>query len=135
MDTSEIGDLAFEWPGLKAIGYTLSFRTEKGKETTSSSKYYICSEKLSSEQFLNATRAHWSVENSLHWKLDVGMDEDSCRIRRQNAVENLASVRHVVLNLLKKTQTFKAGVKRKLHKANRCDIYRAEVLSALPKIL
>ena len=61
------------------------------------------------------------------------MDEDSCRIRRQNAVENLASVWHVVLNLLKKTQTFKAGVK-KLHKANRCDIYRTEVLSALQKI-
>lgn len=111
LDTSEIGDLAFEWPGLKSIRYTLSFRTEKGKETTSSSKYYISSDKLSSEQFLNATRAHWSVENSLHWKLDVGMDEDSCRISRQNAVENLASVRHVALNLLKKTQTFKAGVK------------------------
>ena len=134
LDASEIGDLAFEWPGLKSIGHTLSFRTEKGKETTSSSKYYISSEELSSEQFLNATRAHWSIENSLHWKLDVGMDEDSCRIRRENAVENLASVRHVVLNLLKNTGSFKAGMKRKLHKANRCDIYRAEVLNALQKI-
>lgn len=131
LDTSEIGDIAFEWPGLKSIGCTLSFRTVKGKETTISCKYYISSSELTSEQFLNATRDHWSIENNLHWKLDVGLNEDNCRIRRLNAVENFATVRHVVLNLLKSTTTFKAGVKRKSHKANRCDTYRESVLASL----
>ena len=134
LNTSEIEDLAFEWPGLKSIGYTLSFRKQTGKETTFSSKYYISSSELTSEQFLNATRDHWSIENSLRWKLDVGMGEDQCRIRRENSVENLASVRHIALNLRKSTTTFKAGIKRKQHKANRCDIYRDKRSELVKKI-
>ena len=133
LNTSEIEDLAFEWLGLKSIGYTLSFRNQTGKDTTCSSKYYISSSKRSREQFLNAARDHWSIENSLHWRLDVGMGEDNCRIRRENTVENFASVRHIALNLLKSTTSFKAGIKRKLHKANRCDIYRESVLNSLKK--
>ena len=119
LNTSEIEDLAFEWLGLKSIGYTLSFRNQTGKDTTCSSKYYISSSKRSREQFLNAARDHWSIENSLHWRLDVGMGEDQCRIRRENSVENFASVRHIAINFLKSTSTFKAGIKRKQHKANR----------------
>ncbi|MCK5819248.1 MAG: ISAs1 family transposase [Psychromonas sp.] len=91
---------------------------------TCSSRYYIGSSELTSEHFLNATRDHCSIENRLHWKLDVGMGEDQCRIRRENVVGKLASVHHIALNLLKSTTSFKAGIKRKLHKANRCDIYR-----------
>lgn len=133
LDTSEIDDLALEWPGIKSIGSTLSFRQVKGKKASVSCKYYISSSVLTSEQFANAARDHWSIENSLHWKLDVGMSEDQCRIRRENAVENFASVRHVAMNLLKKTIIFKAGVKRKMHKANRSDSYRESVLNALQK--
>ncbi|MCK5819250.1 MAG: hypothetical protein KAH18_08350 [Psychromonas sp.] len=56
LNTSEIEDLAFECAGLKSIGYTLSFRKQTEKEASCSSKYYINSSELTSEQFLNVTR-------------------------------------------------------------------------------
>ncbi len=53
-------------------------------------RYYISSAKLTAKQFVQAIRAHWQIEVQLHWKLDVGMREDECRIRRGDAAENLA---------------------------------------------
>lgn len=63
-----------------------------------------------------ATRSHWHIENKLHWKLDVAMREDSCRIRRGDAAELLAGFRHIAVNLLNNTKTFKAGLRRKQKK-------------------
>jgi predicted transposase YbfD/YdcC len=53
------------------------------------------------EQFAHKVRAHWGIENSLHWVLDCEMREDDCRIHRGDAAENLAGIRHITLNLLK----------------------------------
>lgn len=47
-------------------------------------RYYICSEDLTAEKFANVMRSHWDVENKLHWRLDVAMNEDDCSIRRGN---------------------------------------------------
>ncbi|SQJ18894.1 Transposase [Salmonella enterica subsp. enterica] len=47
-------------------------------------RYYISSADLTAEKFANAMRSHWDVENKLHWRLDVAMNEDDCRIRREN---------------------------------------------------
>lgn len=55
----------------------------------------------------------------MHWRLDVGFKEDECRIRRDQAGENLAVIRHIALNLLTEETSFKAGIKRKQKKANR----------------
>ena len=130
-DASEIGDLVFEWPALKTLGYVVSFRTEKGKETTVAVKFYISSAELDAKALLNASRDHWSVENNLHWQLDVSMNEDACRIRQRNSTENLATVRHTSLNLLKNEKSFTGGIKRKHKQANRSDIYREKVVSGL----
>jgi predicted transposase YbfD/YdcC len=65
-DASEIGDLVFEWKGLKTLGYVVSFRTKKGKETTDAVKFYISSTALDAKALLNASYAHWSVENNLY---------------------------------------------------------------------
>ncbi|MBD2777074.1 ISAs1 family transposase [Iningainema sp. BLCCT55] len=60
-----------------------------------------------------SVRTHWTIENQLHWILDVQFNEDSSRIRKDNAPQNLAIIRHVALNLLNQEKTVKAGVKRK----------------------
>jgi hypothetical protein len=65
----------------------------------------------------------------MHWRLDVGMNEDSCRIQREQAGENLAVFRHIALNLLIEEKTFKAGIKRKQKKANRSNAYLSQVLT------
>ncbi len=60
-----------------------------------------------------AIRKHWCIENQLHWVLDVSFNEDASRIRKDNAPENLAIIRHIALNLLKQEKTLKVGVKNK----------------------
>ncbi len=91
----------FEWPELKTIGYTVSFRKEGQKETTCSYRFYISSAKLTAEEFAYAAGAHWSIEIKRHWKLDTTFNEDASRLRRQNCAENFAIVRHTAINLLK----------------------------------
>ena len=76
-------------------------------------RYYISSRKLDAKELLEASRAHWSIEASLHYRLDVGMREDECRIRREESGENLAVCRHIALNLLTEEKRFKAGINRK----------------------
>ena len=76
-------------------------------------RYYISSAKLTAKEFAEATRAHWQIEVQLHWKLDVAIREDECRIRRGDAAEKLPGFRHVAMNLLANEKTVKAGIKRK----------------------
>ena len=92
-------------------------------------RFYISSAKLSVEEFANAVRDHWSIEVKLHWKLDTALNEDGCRIRRENAAENFAVVRHTALNLLNAETSFKGGIKRKQKRANRNTRYLEQVLT------
>ncbi|MGP5158430.1 ISAs1 family transposase [Pseudoalteromonas prydzensis] len=96
-------------------------------------RYYISSANMSAQRLAEATRAHWHIENSLHWCLDVAMNEDGCRIRRirrDGAAEVLAGVRHIALNLLKKETSFKKGVRAKQLKAARNECYLEKVLNS-----
>jgi len=78
---------------------------------TSEDRYYISSrKKLTSKQALSAVRAHWGIENSLHWVLDVAFREDDCRVRATNAAANFAAVRRLALGLLKRANS-KVGIK------------------------
>jgi predicted transposase YbfD/YdcC len=129
-DINALGDLAFEWPGLKTLGYAVSFRQEDGKPATSASiRYYISSAKLSAKDFAHAIREHWSIEVKLHWKLDTAFREDACRIRRGDGAENFAKIRHVALNLLNAEKSFSGGIKRKQKRANRSESYLSQVLT------
>ena len=129
-DLSVLGDIAFEWPELKTMGIVATIRQEKGQPATGITlRYYISSAKLTSKQLLDASRAHWSIESQLHWQLDVGMSEDSCRIRREQAGENFAVLRHIALNLLNADTSFKAGIKRKQKRAGRNNDYLSRVLA------
>ncbi|WP_372198718.1 ISAs1 family transposase [Vibrio sp. 10N.286.52.E2] len=113
-NTDFLGYIAFDWAELSTIGMVVSIRQEGDKPAeTMQIKHYISSAKLTAKALLESTRAHWSIENQMHWRLDVGFKEDECRIRREQAGENLAVIRHIALNLLTEEISFKAGIKRK----------------------
>ena len=95
------------WKGLRSIAMVESERTVQGKETSLERRYYISSLQADAKQLGKAIRGHWSVENSLHWVLDVGFREDASRIRKDHAPENMATLRHIALNLLKAERTAK----------------------------
>lgn len=129
-DLSILGDIEFDWPELTTMGIVASIRQEGGEAAESMSiRYYISSARLAAKELLESTRAHWSIEVQLHWKLDVGMSEDECRIRRDEAGENFAAIRHIALNLLNADKTFKAGIKRKQQRAGRNNVYLTQVLT------
>ena len=104
-----------DWPGLKAIGKVIATREKAGK-TTTQTRYYLLSTPLSAERFLAVTRAHWAIENSLHWVLDVTMNEDRARNRKEKGPENLAIMRRVALNLARAEKS-KGSIRGKLKKA------------------
>ncbi|AZL84935.1 ISAs1-like element ISVsa13 family transposase [Aliivibrio salmonicida] len=88
------------WTGLKNIIMVESFRYKKGKSIGLEYRYYISSKTLTAEQAANAVREHWGIE-SMHWILDVSMNEDACQIYKDNGAENLSCLRHMALNMLR----------------------------------
>ncbi|WP_114026353.1 ISAs1 family transposase, partial [Shigella sonnei] len=92
-------------------------------------RYYISSADLTAEKFATAIRNHWHVENNLHWRLDVVMNEDDCKIRRGNAAELFSGIRHIAINVLTNDKVFKAGLRRKMRKAAMDRNYLASVLA------
>jgi predicted transposase YbfD/YdcC len=101
------------WEGLTTIVQSRAFRTVKGKETVQSDRYYISSGDFSAEEFLKYIRGHWSIENQLHWMLDVVFREDECRVRTGNAALNLNILRKMALHRLKKMKMEKKRVSAK----------------------
>ena len=93
------------WPGLKSIAKVESTVTKKGKETKQT-RYYICSKKFTDAGQLNhLVRGHWSIENKLHWVLDVVYNEDRACIRRENAALNMNILRKWALSVLIKVKS------------------------------
>lgn len=118
---------AQRWKGLKSIGMVESERTVEGK-TSIERRHYICS--LSDiEPFAHAVRAHWRVENSLHWVLDVTFREDDSRIRTGYAPENFNIIRQLSINLLKR-ESSKLSLKRKRFRASLSDQFREDIIFA-----
>ena len=119
-----------EWPGLSAVGKIVREveTTRKGEtKTATETSYYLLSEILSPAGFAEVVRAHWGIENGLHWKLDVAMDEDRARNRADNGSENLAVLRHFTLNILNNDKT-NIGMKRIFRKAAARRDYLRELL-------
>ena len=106
------GDVQQEWA--KLTGLVRIERTrETSKGTTSEVCYYISSLRANADRYQRVARKHWGIENRLHYILDVSLDEDNCRIRKDHGAENFAVLRHITLNLLRQEQTTKAGVRAK----------------------
>ena len=86
-------------------------RRDTDSTTTEQSRYYISSLASEAQRLLAATRSHWSIENSVHWVLDVSFREDESRVRTGNAPENMAIMRHAALNLLRHDRDSKISIK------------------------
>jgi predicted transposase YbfD/YdcC len=115
------------WPKLAAIGWTINDTIRDGRRSYEM-RYYIMSRKLSARQFAAAVRGHWSIENGLHWQLDVTFQEDQSRLRRGHADANFSILRRTALSLLKNNTTLKVGVKNKRLNAGWDDDYLQQVL-------
>jgi|TARA_B100001964_G_scaffold56779_1_gene64200 predicted transposase YbfD/YdcC len=106
---------AHGWPALAAVAMVEAEREIDGK-TTTSRRYYIASAPLDAKHFAAAVRAHWTIENRLHWVMDVVFHDDLSRLRTGHAPQNMATVRHIALNLIKAAND-KASIKVRRKKA------------------
>jgi predicted transposase YbfD/YdcC len=121
---------AEKWRGLKSIGMVESERTINGT-TSTEQRYYLLSFESDVHKFAESVRNHWSIENQLHWILDVAFKEDASQSSRGYSAENLAVIRHIGLNLLSRDKKSKVGVKTKRLKAGWNNDYLKSVLGAL----
>jgi predicted transposase YbfD/YdcC len=130
-DLTAIRDLEL-WKGLKSLVCVVRQRTVNGEESCET-QYYVSSKKASAKYFLQASRAHWGVENPHHWVLDVAFDEDDCRLREGHAPENMALVRKIALMMLNRAPE-KMGIKNRRKKAGYDDEYHERVLLTFPGV-
>ena len=98
-----------KWEGLRSVGLVESVRQVGTEAPTVERRYRLSRLAVDAEKFARAVRGHWGVENSLHWCLDVQMAADQSRARTGQAAENLATLRRLALNLLKRDKTKKRG--------------------------
>jgi predicted transposase YbfD/YdcC len=115
------------WIGLKAIGVAINETQRDGKKV-GENRYYILSKFVAASRFADAVRGHWSIENRLHWQLDVTFQEDQCRIRQGHADANFSILRRAALSLLKNETTLKVGIKNKRLTAGWDERYLEKVL-------
>ena len=101
---------------------------EIGEQRTVERRYYLLSLPLGVESFGRAARGHWGVENKVHWVLDVCFREDQSRARAGHAAENLATLRRLALNLLKREKTKRRGMKGKQLNAGWDQAYLLQLL-------
>ena len=98
-----------EWSGLRSIAMIEETRDINGK-ISCDRRFFISSLPANAKQIATAVRTHWAVENALHWTLDVVFNEDQSRVRKDHAPQNMAIVRHVVLNMLNTAKKHFKGV-------------------------
>lgn len=118
-----------EWKGLASITAVTVRRTiKKTGAVSTETRLFISSLPPDPIHLAEAVRAHWSVENNLHWVLDMAFREDECRTRKDHSARNLAMIRRAVLNMLRREPS-KTSIKRKRLKALMSQAYREAILA------
>lgn len=120
-----------DWTGIKSIGMVVSRRILKGKESMHK-RYYLSSLPADAQQFAQAVRSHWGIENSLHWVLDVEFREDASRLRAESSPENMAILRKIALNLVRRDMSSKLSLHLRRRKAGLNNDYLEKLLFAPP---
>jgi predicted transposase YbfD/YdcC len=126
--STEIGWLQkqHQWPSLKAIGKVVR-RRETADKTTAETACYLLSRVLAPERFNEVVRRYWGVENSLHWRLDVVINEDRDRTRMGHGPHHLAVLRHMTIHTMQKEES-KGSLRGKFKRAGWKDDYLFRLL-------
>jgi predicted transposase YbfD/YdcC len=127
-DIDWLRKLHTDWPALRSIVMIRAQRTRNG-ESSSETRYFISSLAADARQLAEAVRAHWGIENRLHWVLDMTFREDESRIRKDNAPHNASILKHMALNMLKKTPS-KRSIRLKRKSAGWDNQFLQSVLTA-----
>jgi len=131
-DVSALAAPDQHWPGLHSAVMVKSTREALGgrntAERTTEWRYYISSLRADASEFNAKVRAHWGIENSCHWVLDVTFGEDDCRIRRGDGAQNFAILRRIALNLVKQDKSDKSSVRLKRLRAGWSTDYLEKLL-------
>lgn len=116
-------------PDLASLGMIETTVTRQGR-TTTTRHYHLTSRLLSAQAYLAAARSHWSIENGLHWVLDMTFDEDRARSRKDHAPENLATLRKLALNVLRRSRPA-ISIRRKRKRSGWSDSFARSILGQM----
>lgn len=119
-----------DFPGLAAVARVETYRKTNGKPEAVIVRYFLLSAVLTSQRMLQVARTHWTIENQLHWVLDVAFDEDAVRSRKDNAPQNLALIRKLALNLIRQHPD-KGSIKGKIKRAGWDDAFLLSLLGQM----
>ena len=118
------------WPGVQSVLMVEARREPAaGGSASVERRFFLSSLAPDAARLLRVARGHWAIENNLHWMLDMHFDEDHCRVRKDHAPLNLATVRRVALSLAKRDTLSKASVRRRLKCAGWDDAYLFRLLN------
>jgi predicted transposase YbfD/YdcC len=101
-----------DWQQLQTV-VKVQAKGDDEQQVTSKVRYYLSSLDGSPARLLAATHTYWGIENSLHSALDIAFREDECRVRKDHSAQNLATLGHIALNLVKQEKTATIGIKSK----------------------
>ena len=132
VDVADRISQADQWKNLRKLALVEVERTVGGTTSNEQRCYISSCRDLTAIKALDTVRAHWGIENKLHWVLDVAFREDDCRVRAGNAAENYAVLRHISVNLLKAVKTTKVGIQLRRLRAGWNSSFLLEVLNASP---
>jgi predicted transposase YbfD/YdcC len=118
-----------DWAGLKCVVMVVRVR-HLWNQTTREVQFYLTSLDCDASIVGQAIRLHWSVENGLHWTLDVTFHEDACRVRTGHAPQNLSLLRRIALNALNLEQSFQRSNRQKSNRAAMDNNYMLTILAA-----
>jgi len=121
---------AHDFPGIRALARVDALRRIAGKPDETTSRYFLLSRPLPAATLLHIVRTHWTIENQLHWVLDVVFDEDRARNRKDHGPRNIALLRKLALNLLR-SHPDKASIRRKIKKAGWDDLFLLSILAQM----
>jgi predicted transposase YbfD/YdcC len=121
-----------DWPGLQTVLAVETIRQVNGSgKIETDIRYFLSSSAEHPEILATAIRRHWQIENGLHWVLDVTFQEDHCRMRDRNAVQNFSLLRKIAINLVRRHQTSKASLKGRRKMAAWDNRYMEQVLTGI----